>query len=156
MKKLLFIGLYFLAFKTLNAQTDNQLKIITYNIWNGFDWGKDTVRRSNFQEWVRSQNPDIFALQELCAYTPEKLSAEAKTWGHSYSALLKTTVKGRLFTICITANIRCMKLPSYADWQGFPSIPPPHLSVTHPGDVELLAIRSGLKPGRSRIMRSCA
>jgi len=90
MKKLLFIGLYFLAFKTLNAQ-DTQLKIITYNIWNGFDWGKDTARRSNFQEWVRSQNPDIFAMQELCAYTPEKLSAEAKTWGHSYSVLLKTT-----------------------------------------------------------------
>ena len=64
---------------------------MTYNIWNGFDWGKDTERRSNLVDWVDSQKTDIIALQELCNYTPEKLAEDAKGWGHDYSVLLKTT-----------------------------------------------------------------
>jgi endonuclease/exonuclease/phosphatase family metal-dependent hydrolase len=67
------------------------LKVITYNIWNGFDWGKDTVRRKKLQQWMKIQQPSVFALQELCAYTPEKLEEDAKSWGHNYSVLLKTT-----------------------------------------------------------------
>lgn len=66
------------------------LKIITYNIWNGFDWGKDTARHERFVQWVRAQDPDVLALQELCGYTPEKLRKDAAAWGHSYSVLLKT------------------------------------------------------------------
>ena len=38
---------------------------------------------------MKSLNCDIIALQELNEYTPEKLAKEAKSWGHSYSALLK-------------------------------------------------------------------
>lgn len=70
---------------------DNHLKIITYNIWNGFDWGKDTTRRAQLQEWMAEQRPDVLALQELCAYTPEKLQEDAEKWGHRYAVLLKTS-----------------------------------------------------------------
>jgi endonuclease/exonuclease/phosphatase family metal-dependent hydrolase len=66
------------------------LKIITYNIWNGFDWGKDQARHGRFVKWVRQQAPDVLALQELCGYTEEKLQADAAEWGHAYSVLLKT------------------------------------------------------------------
>lgn len=67
------------------------LKVISYNIWNGFDWGKDLDRKTKFIDWVNTQNPDVFALQELCGYTQEKLLADAKKWGHNYAEILKTS-----------------------------------------------------------------
>ncbi|GAB3650769.1 hypothetical protein GCM10028791_18440 [Echinicola sediminis] len=75
----------------VSGQSTDDFKVITYNIWNGFDWGKDTLRRKDLQEWVGSQKPDVVALQELCAYTDEKLQEDAAAWGHPYSVLLKTT-----------------------------------------------------------------
>ncbi len=77
---------------TLQAQSkDNQLKVISYNIWNGFDWGKDQQRRTDLQNWMNNQDADVVALQELCKYTPEKLKEDALKWGHNYSVLLKET-----------------------------------------------------------------
>ena len=76
----------FLAFSQTHQES---FKVITYNIWNGFDWGKDDVRRGQLQQWVNQQQADVVALQELCKYTPKKLEADAKTWGHNYSILLK-------------------------------------------------------------------
>lgn len=73
------------------AAEPDTLTVITYNIWNGFDWGNDTLRRKKLQQWVEKQNPSVVALQELCAYTPGKLKEDAKSWGHDYSVLLKTT-----------------------------------------------------------------
>ncbi len=67
------------------------LKVISYNIWNGFDWGKDEVRRVRLIAWVKSQKPDIVALQELCGYTTEKLLEDAKKWGHNHAVILKTS-----------------------------------------------------------------
>ncbi|MCL6265742.1 endonuclease/exonuclease/phosphatase family protein [Flagellimonas myxillae] len=63
---------------------------MTYNIWNGFDWGKDTERQTKFIDWIKSKDPDVLALQELCGYTEEKLKADAAKWGHPYSKILKT------------------------------------------------------------------
>ncbi|MGC9355823.1 MAG: sialate O-acetylesterase, partial [Mariniphaga sp.] len=74
-----------------NVSEPDTLRVITYNIWNGFDWGKDTLRRRKLQQWVNTQQPSVVALQELCAYTPKKLQEDAKSWGHAYSVLLKTT-----------------------------------------------------------------
>jgi hypothetical protein len=33
--------------------------VITYNIWNGFDWGKDDERRIALGSWLAAQNPDV-------------------------------------------------------------------------------------------------
>ena len=66
------------------------LKIMTYNIWNGFDWGKDTLRKANLVAWIKTQKPDVLALQELCGYNEKKLKDDALKWGHSYVQLLKT------------------------------------------------------------------
>ena len=90
-----YLHLFTFLFLTisLTGQTttpDESLKVITYNIWNGFDWGKDTKRHKRFIDWVKEQSPDVFALQELCGYTEEKLREDAASWGHPYSVLLKT------------------------------------------------------------------
>ncbi len=66
------------------------LKVMTYNIWNGFDWGKDSVRRRQTVQWIAEQAPDVVALQELCGYTEEQLKMDAAQWGHAYTQLLKT------------------------------------------------------------------
>lgn len=62
---------------------------MTYNIWNGFDWGKDSTRQENLIQWVKEQKPDVLALQELCAYDVDKLKKDAAKWGHLYVQILK-------------------------------------------------------------------
>ena len=69
---------------------DSNLKVITYNIWNGHDWGKDVDRHDKMVNWINSKKPDVVALQELCGYTKEKLASDAKQWGHNYSLILKS------------------------------------------------------------------
>lgn len=93
MKKSIFMAFIVLAFVDLalaQGQETNSLKIMTYNIWNGFEWGKDSLRKESTIAWIRSQKPDVLALQELCAYTEEKLKEDALKWGHPYVQLLKT------------------------------------------------------------------
>ena len=87
----LFIAISISLFKQNYArETENDsLKIITYNIWNGHDWGKDTARHSRMVEWITEQQADVVALQELCGYTQEKLEQDAKAWGHDYAIILK-------------------------------------------------------------------
>jgi len=74
--------------------------VMTYNIWNGFDWGKDKERKANLIEWVKAQNPDVVALQELCGYSEKQLKEDALEWGHQYVQILKT--KG--YPTALTSN----------------------------------------------------
>lgn len=83
------ILLVLFAFNGFGQQNEEVLKVITYNIWSGFDWGNDEARRENVSEWINEQNPSIVGLQELCKYSSEKLKEDAKNWGHDYSVLLK-------------------------------------------------------------------
>ncbi len=87
----IFLMLALLPLLLASQEIKEDFKIITYNIWNGYDWGKDEPRRVNLQKWMNAQAPDVVALQELCAYTPEKLRDDASAWGHGYSILLKTS-----------------------------------------------------------------
>lgn len=72
------------------AQSKEQFKVLSYNIWNGFDWGKDQVRKKKTVEWIKAQNADVVALQELCGYTRNQLKQDAMEWGHAYVEILKT------------------------------------------------------------------
>tara|TARA_E500000331_G_C17169956_1_gene675624 strand:+ start:56 stop:991 length:936 start_codon:yes stop_codon:yes gene_type:complete len=87
MKKVLIIALCFLA-TGLHAQTKT-LKVISYNIWNGFDFRKDLERKNDVIEWLADQKPDVVALQELCGYNEESLLEDAQKWGHNYVIILK-------------------------------------------------------------------
>ena len=91
MKKLILFALVsVLVIGNGNAQEKTEtIKVISYNIWNGFDWGKDEDRRSELVGWMKAQAPDIVGLQELCNYSDEKLAEDAKGWGHEHSILLK-------------------------------------------------------------------
>ncbi len=90
MKNILILVVLLCTTSTTYSQ-QNKLKLITYNIWNGYDWGKDEDRRARMNNWINDQNPSIVALQELCQYSSKKLKEDAGTWGHEYSVLLKTT-----------------------------------------------------------------
>lgn len=68
-------------------QTSSNLRIITYNVWYGFT--KVPERKKTWIAWMNEQHPDIVSLQELNEYTPQKLAEDAKSYGHTYSALLK-------------------------------------------------------------------
>lgn len=63
---------------------------MSYNIWNGFEWGRDSIRKAKCIAWIKNQEPDVLALQELCGYTEEQLRMEALQWGHEHVQLLKT------------------------------------------------------------------
>jgi endonuclease/exonuclease/phosphatase family metal-dependent hydrolase len=63
------------------------MRLITYNVWYGFTLVPD--RKDMYLTWMRQQHPDVVSLQELNEYTPEKLAADARHWGHEYSVLLK-------------------------------------------------------------------
>jgi len=89
MLTLLLITMMSLSWVTPQEPPTN-LKVMTYNIWNGFDWGKDTVRKENWIRWIQDKNPDVLALQELCGYNEVKLKADAAKWGHPYVKILKT------------------------------------------------------------------
>jgi len=88
------LALFLAAMMSLSWVTPQEpptsLKVMTYNIWNGFDWGKDTVRKENWIRWIQDKNPNVLALQELCGYDEEKLKADAAKWGHPYVKILKT------------------------------------------------------------------
>jgi len=88
--KLIFTLIFTIGFFLFSMAQEGTLKVITYNIWNGYDWGEDEDRRNRVNTWVNNQKPDIVALQELCKYTSEKLAEDARSWGHDYSILLKT------------------------------------------------------------------
>lgn len=71
-------------------RTDRQkIKIISYNIMNGFSDGTDKDRINRFTEWVKEQLPDVLALQELCSFNEAELKQLAATYGHSYVAIVK-------------------------------------------------------------------
>ncbi len=86
---LLFLLLFVSASKSqISSSWDGNLRLITYNIWNGFTMVPD--QKTTWINWLREKKPDVVALQELKEYTPEKLSNDASLWGHPFSILLKT------------------------------------------------------------------
>ncbi len=88
-RKNLILVIFLLLSLSLYGQKSS-MKVISYNILNGFDWGKDTSREAKLASWISKQKPDVVALQELCGFTQEKLEQFAKTWGHDYAVILKT------------------------------------------------------------------
>jgi exodeoxyribonuclease-3 len=66
---------------------DTHLTIITYNVWYGFTMVSE--RKDSWIDWMKAQDPDIVSLQELNEYTKEELAKDARSYGHTYSVLLK-------------------------------------------------------------------
>ncbi|HBJ36973.1 MAG TPA: hypothetical protein DDZ51_19885 [Planctomycetaceae bacterium] len=109
LRQLVLMLFTLLAFQPLLAKSPTTIKVITHNVWYGFT-KKSEPRHANWRKWMNSEQPDVVALQELNTYTDEKLASDAKSWGHSYSVLLKedgfaTGITSR-FPITDVARIR--------------------------------------------------
>lgn len=61
----------------------NSLKVISYNVLEGMKLDAEN-NYVQFIDWVKGQNPDIFAIQEANGFTEEELKNMAKQWGHNY------------------------------------------------------------------------
>jgi len=69
-------------------KSNKTLKLISYNVY----WGMkqdSTEGKSKFVEWIKSQNPDILALQEMNGFTQKALEKLAESYGHSYSYIVR-------------------------------------------------------------------
>ena len=102
---LFFFALFFIS--GLNAQTSSsyerdwrtdrqKIKIISYNIMDGFSNGSDKDRIARFTAWVKEQSPDVLALNELCGFTEAKLKELAASYGHPYAAIVTVIRSGSL------------------------------------------------------------
>lgn len=71
---------------SVNAQ--KTVKVLSYNVY----WGMkqdSTENKSHFAKWIKEQDPDILALQEVNGFTQKKLQAFAESYGHNYAILVK-------------------------------------------------------------------
>lgn len=83
---LLLISLF--SFKATGQKTAAEsIRIISYNIWNGFE--KDAGRKARFVAWMKEQQPEIVALEELVGFTEKELTELAAAYGHPYVAIVK-------------------------------------------------------------------
>lgn len=113
------IGLFFLlftfSFKGITQDTNRQaLKVISYNIWNGFE--KEAARKARFVDWMNEQKPEIVALEELVEFTEKDLSELAASYGHPYVAIVKE--EGYPVGLTSRQPIRVVKKQVEGFWHG--------------------------------------
>ncbi|HBE72141.1 MAG TPA: hypothetical protein DDW52_28725 [Planctomycetaceae bacterium] len=65
------------------------MRVITYNVLEGFRGERGEERRKRVAAWLRKQEPAVVAFQELNGYSQERLQREASLWSHKYAETLK-------------------------------------------------------------------
>lgn len=77
-----------LGLENRDAETDSQQDwtVLNYNILVGF---RNGASQDEGVAWIREQNPDVVALQELSGWDEAKLREIAALWGHDHVAVLK-------------------------------------------------------------------
>jgi len=84
--------------KHLSIQPNHDLKVVTYNVWVGYQDRKHprlpcleigSERKSSIYEWLKEQEADVVVFQELMDYSAEKLKNESKFWDHNYAVTLR-------------------------------------------------------------------
>jgi len=87
-----------LSFSGSCKQREDERKIITYNVWYGYQdrehprlpcYHSGQKRKDGIYQWLQDQNPHIVVFQELMDYSSEKLQKESAIWGHNYAVTLK-------------------------------------------------------------------
>ena len=71
-KSLITIVLLIFAVSAHAQESDGSFKVITYNIWNGYDWGKDEVRRAEVAENGLTDRSHLSWPCRNSVYTPQK------------------------------------------------------------------------------------
>lgn len=62
-------------------------RVLTYNVLTGFQ--KDPEQADRFVNWVKGQEADVIAFQELSTFTQDTLERLARRYGHPYAVLNK-------------------------------------------------------------------
>lgn len=90
MKLKVFIGFLLITifYSPLEAHSQDKMKVLSYNIFNGFR--SDSVIQEKYLQWVRVIDPDVVAYQEMNHFTQERLESLASQYGHPYAVLSKT------------------------------------------------------------------
>ena len=86
MNRLKRIGAVLLAWFAAGAVFAQPLKVMTYNVWLGFNKKQHLEAGA---EWIASQNVDVLALQELKGFNQERLEEAAKKWGHHHAVIFE-------------------------------------------------------------------
>lgn len=73
----------------LTLAEQDVLKVMSYNIYYGLD--NDERLRQEFADWVTLYDPDIILFQEANSFTDASFLDFAKTFGHDYAVLSKTS-----------------------------------------------------------------
>lgn len=77
------------CFWAMNATAQKkELKLISYNVY----WGMrqdSTEHKSKFAAWIKQQDPDILALQEMNGFTQQELQKFAESYGHHYAFIVR-------------------------------------------------------------------
>lgn len=60
-----------------------ELKVICYNIYNG------CAKKAELATWLKGQDADVVAFQELCGFSDASLLALGKQYGHAYTEMGK-------------------------------------------------------------------
>lgn len=111
----LLLLLFLFPFKGISQEkAANTIKVISYNIWNGFE--KDAARQARFTEWMNAQQPDIVALEELVGINEKDLAALAASYGHPYVAIVKE--EGYPVGLTSRQPIRVVKKQVEGFWHG--------------------------------------
>lgn len=111
--------LYILIICTLwvfELSAQQNIKILSYNILKGMSL--DTTQgKETFVEWVKIQDPDIFAIQEANNFTKKSLQEMAQKFNHPYTVLLRE----RGFPVAITSKYPIENINRITDnmWHGF-------------------------------------
>lgn len=79
---------FFFAAKSL-AQDSTNIKVMTYNVLYGFKGNDNTSREIAAIEFIKNQQADVIAFQELNGFTEKSLLELAKQWNHEYAVILK-------------------------------------------------------------------
>lgn len=109
----LFLCLLFISTTTAQEKT---LKLISYNVY----WGMkqdSTENKSKFSEWIKKQNPDILALQEMNGFSQQNLQKFASSYGHPYAIIVKEPASdGSIsFPVAITSKYPIINVQRVVD-----------------------------------------
>ncbi|WP_085247475.1 endonuclease/exonuclease/phosphatase family protein [Gilliamella mensalis] len=126
-----------LSASTAFASLDDikELKIISYNVYNGMKLD-ESAGKQKFIQWVKAQDVDIIAWQEMNFFTREKLEKFAASFGHKYAVLLKESPDdAAFFPVAITSKYPIINVTKVVDnmWHGalYADIGKYHFVVTH-------------------------
>ena len=84
-KRLVCLVLYLSVWATLAAE-HSSLKLVSWNVLYGFNHQQSIAEAA---DWIKKEQPDIIALQELNGISDGRLAELARSWGHGFAVTHK-------------------------------------------------------------------